>query len=228
MSEHANISGGDPPLVGRGGLKLAHALEEFRIDVHGLVAADFGCNIGGFTDCLLRRGAARVYAVDTGYGALAWKLRQDPRVVVMERTNALHAEPPANEDGSVGVDLVVIDLAWTPQEHAIPAAMRWLRRGGVRDRSVGIVTLIKPHYEERAGMLRAGVLSEEDAQRVLSQVVASIPAMGGGRTLELHGLTRSPILGRKGKARGPRRQRLRPEDDIGKGNAEWLAWVVPG
>jgi predicted rRNA methylase YqxC with S4 and FtsJ domains len=114
--------------VSRAGLKLAHALKEFNFDVNGLVCADFGCNVGGFTDCLLQRGAAKVYAIDTGYGTLAYKLRVDPRVVVMERTNALHAEPPSpgGSKGPGNVDLVVIDLAWTPQRHAIPAAVRWL------------------------------------------------------------------------------------------------------
>ena len=107
-----------PPamFVSRAGLKLAHALDELRLDVAGMVCADFGCNVGGFTDCLLQRGASRVVAIDTGYGTLAWKLRSDPRVETRERTNALHADPPAE-----GVDLVTIDLAWTPQRHAVPA-----------------------------------------------------------------------------------------------------------
>src|ERR1041384_1734333 len=105
--------------VSRGGLKLAGALDAFNVDVKGWICADLGCNVGGFTDCLLQRGAAKVYAVDTGYGAFAWKLRNDPRVVVMERTNTLYLQPPA-----VGIDLVVIDLGWTRQIHAIPAALR--------------------------------------------------------------------------------------------------------
>src|SRR5262245_635720 len=96
----------DCPYVSRGGLKLRHALDEFGVDVKGLACADLGCSTGGFTDCLLQAGAARVYAVDTAYGQLAWKLRQDSRVVVMERTNALYAEPPA--PGGL-VDLVVAD-----------------------------------------------------------------------------------------------------------------------
>lgn len=108
--------------VSRAGLKLEHALREFEFDVAGLVCADFGCNVGGFTDCLLQRGARKVYAIDTGYNVLAYKLRVDERVVVMERTNALHvAKPQAAE-----IDLVVIDMAWTPQRHALPAAVRWL------------------------------------------------------------------------------------------------------
>jgi len=81
------------PFVSRAGAKLAHALDEFGLDVTGLICADFGCNVGGFTDCLLQRGAELIYALDTGYGTLAWKLRNDPRVVVMERTNALNSQP---------------------------------------------------------------------------------------------------------------------------------------
>lgn len=121
--------------VSRAGLKLHAALEGFCLDVRGRICADFGCNVGGFTDCLLRRGAQRVYAVDTGYGELAWKLRNDPRVTVMERTNALYCDVPEP------VELVVIDVAWTPQRLSVPAAMRWLKPGGT------IVSLLKPHYE---------------------------------------------------------------------------------
>ena len=123
--------------VSRGGEKLDAAMAAFGLSLSGWVCADFGANVGGFTDCLLRRGAAKVFAVDTGYGALAWGLRTDGRVVVMERTNALHVEPP--EPG--GVDLVVIDVAFTPQRLIVPAAARWLRPAG------HIVSLLKPHYE---------------------------------------------------------------------------------
>ena len=126
--------------VTRAGEKLDAGLKAFGIDVAGAVCADFGANVGGFTDCLLRRGAAKVYAVDTGYGELAWRLRTDRRVVVMERTNALHCPVPAT------VDLVTVDVAWTPQELIVPAASRWLApaRAG---RRIGIVALLKPHYE---------------------------------------------------------------------------------
>ena len=117
--------------VSRAGEKLQAALNAFCLDVRGLDCADFGCNVGGFTDCLLRRGAARVVAVDTGYGELAWKLRTDARVEVMERTTALHCQPPAGH-----VDLVAIDVAWTPQELIVPAAMKMitsLRRAVLED-----------------------------------------------------------------------------------------------
>ena len=185
--------------VSRAGAKLEHALEAFRVDVTGLRCADFGCNVGGFTDCLLQRGAARVTAVDTGYGALAWKLRQDPRVEVRERTNALHADPPAG-----GVDLVAVDLAWTPQRLAVPAALRWLAPGG------RIVTLVKPHYElrdEEKAWLDRGFLPHERVPGVVARVESEMPALGA-RAL---GGTQSPLVGGKTsrKAGGP-------------GNLEWL------
>jgi 23S rRNA (cytidine1920-2'-O)/16S rRNA (cytidine1409-2'-O)-methyltransferase len=188
--------------VSRAGAKLEHALEEFKVDVTGLRCADFGCNVGGFTDCLLQRGAKHVIAIDTGYGALTWKLRQDPRVETRERTNALHAEPPAG-----GVDLVVLDLAWTPQRLAIPAALRWLATGG------RIITLIKPHYElrdEEKAWLDRGFLPHERVPGVVARVEAEMPALSA-RVL---GSTQSPLVGGKTsrKAGVP-------------GNIEWLTMV---
>ena len=185
--------------VSRAGAKLEHALEAFRVDATGLRCADFGCNVGGFTDCLLQRGAARVTAVDTGYGALAWKLRQDPRVEVRERTNALHADPPAG-----GVDLVVVDLAWTPQRLAVPAALRWLAPGG------RIATLVKPHYELRDDektWLDRGFLPHERVAGVVARVEAEMPALGA----RVAGSAQSPVVGGKTsrKAGVP-------------GNMEWL------
>lgn len=189
------------PFVSRGGLKLRHALDTFHIDPTGLTCADLGANVGGFTDCLLQAGAAKVYSVDTGYGTLAWKLRKDPRVVVMERTNALHATPPEP------VDLVAIDLAWTPQRHAIPAAIRWLEPGG------HIISLIKPHYElsrDESPLLKNGVLDDPDAQRIAQRTADSLPSLG----VEVLALTRSPITG--GATKGNKR-----------GNAEWLVHARP-
>lgn len=190
--------------VTRGGLKLAHALDEFRLDVRGMRCADFGCNIGGFTDCLLSRGAATVVAIDTGYGALAWKLRNDPRVNVMERTNALHAEPAP---GGAGLDLVVIDMGWTPQRLCIPAAVRWLGPTGQ------IVSLVKPHYEllpSEKGLLRGGVLAPAESDRIAARTIDSLPSLG----VEVVGRTRSPIAGGAGKKNA-------------SGNTEWLALLRP-
>jgi 23S rRNA (cytidine1920-2'-O)/16S rRNA (cytidine1409-2'-O)-methyltransferase len=168
------------PYVSRGGLKLGHALDEFKVDVKGLTCADLGASTGGFTDCLLQHGATRVYAIDTAYGQLAWKLRQDPRVVVIERTNALHAVPPEG-----GVDVVVADLGWTKQSLLIPAALKWLKASG------RIISLIKPHYEAGNASTREGILAEAEAQAVLDRVIGEMPRLG----VEVLAVTRSPILG---------------------------------
>ena len=180
-----------PSFVSRAGLKLDHALREFAMDVAGWRCADFGCNVGGFTDCLLKRGAAKVYAIDTGYGVLAYKLRTDPRVVVMERTNVLHAPPPP--PGQDIVDLVVIDLGWTPQRHAIPAALQWLSHSP----HARIVTLVKPHYEldeqEKKTLLHEGRLDPADAERITQRTLAHMPSWG----VQPLAHTRSPITGGK-------------------------------
>lgn len=192
----------DCPYVSRGGLKLRHALDALSIDVAGLVCADFGCSTGGFTDCLLQAGAAKVHAVDTAYGQLAWKLRQDPRVHVMERTNILHAEPPA--DGPV--DLVVADAGWTPQRLLVPAALRWLGPSG------RILSLVKPHYELKEfgeSLPHGGVLEEAAAERIAMRTVERMPEWG----VRAAGLTRSPILG--GATSGGAKKK-------GAGNPEWL------
>jgi len=233
----------DPPcpFVSRGGLKLAAALDAFGVDPAGLVCADLGCNVGGFTDCLLQRGAKYVYAVDTGYGTLAWKLRNDPRVMTLERSNALHFDPDQwGVTRSIGVfygcNLATIDLAWTRQAHALPAAVRWLGNYGYRERwepglpdsswseaewaldkmrwpaPVGkprIITLIKPHYEADRSLLKGGVLSREDAERVKTKVIESLPSLG----VRVLGCVKSPILGGAGKGKA--------------GNVEYLALLEP-
>lgn len=172
------------PFVSRAGAKLEHALNVFSIDVAGLVCADLGCNVGGFTDCLLQRGAAKVYAVDTGYGALDWKLRKDPRVVVRERTNAMHVELAER------VAFVCIDVAWTRQKRILPAARRIVADGGT------VVSLIKPHYEADKGWLVKGVLPPARVDEVVEAVKQDIADAG----FELVNLTRSPILGGEGNA----------------------------
>lgn len=179
--------------VSRGGEKLDAALSAFGLDVAGCVCADFGCNVGGFTDCLLQRGAARVYAVDTGYGELAWTLRKDPRVVVMERTNALHAERPE------AVDLVVIDTAWTCQEHIVSAAMNWL--GPSDDDAEAplpcVVSLLKPHYElahMEPRRRRDKSLADDRADEVSRTVQARLAAQGWA----VRDAMRSPLRGKGG------------------------------
>jgi len=165
--------------VTRSGLKLEHALGVFAIDPAGRACADLGSHQGGFVDCLLQHGAARVYSVDTSYGTLAWKLRKDPRVVVMERTNAMHVRLPEP------VDLVTIDVGWTCQRHVLPAALRLLREGG------RILSLVKPQYEAAEGEREAGVVPEANLEPVLARVRMDVRAAG----LQMLGETRSPLKG---------------------------------
>ena len=176
--------------VGRAGEKLSAALDAFGLDVSSRVCADFGCNVGGFTDCLLQRGAQRLYAVDTGYGALAWTLRNDPRVVVMERTNALHLDAPE------GVDLVVVDVAWTPQERIVPAAMRWLKAVRTPSCLPCVVSLLKPHYE--LAKMRRGrpgkSLTDAEAHEVCAKVCSRLAERG----FPVHAATRSCLRGKGG------------------------------
>ncbi len=192
------------PYASRGGLKLEAALRAFALDVAGLTCADLGCSTGGFTSCLLHHGAARVFAVDTAYGELAWPLRQDPRVLVMERRNALHTAPPA-EAGERGVDLVVIDLGWTRQAKALPAAICWLGAGpAVSTPPKRVITLVKPHYERpddtagrRRGQPKRSAMPEDEARAVVAQVldeIAADPALG----LRVSATVDSPVAGGKG------------------------------
>ena len=171
-----------PEFVSRAGQKLDHALAAFEVDVTGLTCADLGSNVGGFVDCLLHRGAAKVYAVEKGYGVLEWRLRKDPRVVVMERTNAMHVDLPEK------VALVTIDVAWTRQRNILPAARRILAAGG------RVVTLIKPHYEAPREMLKKGILPEAEVDAVVEAVQRDIHAAG----FTVAGITRSPIIGGEG------------------------------
>ena len=176
--------------VSRGGLKLHAAIDAFGVDCGGLVCADFGCNVGGFTDCLLAHRATKVYAVDTGYGTLAWKLRKDPRVIVMERTNALHAEAPE------AVDLVTIDAAWTPQKLIVPAAAKWLKPGG------RIISLLKPVFElaklkpQTGGKPKRGpkVLSVEQSEEIRDTVCSQLAELD----FAPDGVIASPIVGKGG------------------------------
>lgn len=176
------MTAGEPVYASRGGVKLAAALDAFGIDPTGMACVDLGCSVGGFSDCLLQRGAARVFAVDTQYGQLAWKLRQDERVVVMERTNAVHADPPSQ--AVAACDLAVVDLGWTKLDKAVPAALRWLSPTG------SIVALVKPHYESGEHRL------DDAAGHRISRAAAEAVAAEHG--LQLDGLIDSPIRGSKG------------------------------
>jgi 23S rRNA (cytidine1920-2'-O)/16S rRNA (cytidine1409-2'-O)-methyltransferase len=173
------------PYVSRGGIKLAHALDVFDIDVTGMVAADLGASTGGFTDCLLQRGAVRVYAIDVGYGQLDYRLRIDDRVIVMERVNARHLESLPEL-----VDFVCIDVSFIGLEHILPVAARLLKDSGQ------CVALIKPQFEAgRDAVGKGGVVRDEATRRETVRHAIDLARENG---LGLLGVTRSPITGPAG------------------------------
>ncbi len=181
------VRGEAPRYVSRGGLKLEAALDAFAYDPGGAVAADFGASTGGFTDCLLQRGAARVYAVDVGYGQLDAKLRGDPRVVVMERTNARHLK---EGDLPEPMDLVVVDASFIGLEKLLPAAGRVLREGGA------VIALVKPQFQVGKGRVGKGGVVRDPALRAeaVQTVVRAAAEMG----FEELGRCESPVPGPKG------------------------------
>lgn len=178
--------------VSRGGLKIEHALREFGLAVAGCTAVDLGASTGGFTDCLLQSGARRVYAVDVGQGQLVWKLRNDARVVVMERTNARHLTTASFPPPFAGADLVVIDCSFISLRRILPAAVAILRPCG------NIVALIKPQFEagKREADRRRGVITDPAVhERVLRELREFVSAQPH---LRWHGVVESPLLGPAG------------------------------
>jgi 23S rRNA (cytidine1920-2'-O)/16S rRNA (cytidine1409-2'-O)-methyltransferase len=175
------------PYVSRGGVKLAQALDHFNLTVEGKIALDVGASTGGFTHCLLLRGAARVHAVDVGYGQLAWTLRQDPRVRVLERCNARYLRL---EDIGETVDLVVIDTSFISLKIIIPPLLAIVKAGG------DILPLIKPQFEVGKGKVGKGgvVRNPEDREEVLRSLMDHFQKSG----LRVEGPMVSPILGAKG------------------------------
>ncbi|RPH59791.1 MAG: TlyA family RNA methyltransferase [Chloroflexi bacterium] len=197
-----------PRFVSRGGEKLAAALEAFPVNPAGLTCADVGASTGGFSDCLLQLGAAKIYAIDVGKGILHWKLRSDPRIVVMEETNARHVESLPEP-----VQLVVCDASFISLKILLPVMKKWItplllppfsaKMGG--ETEGGIITLIKPQFEAgRVEVARGrGVVRNPEIHR---KVLLDILAFAQGQDLGLRGLIRSPL-------KGP------------QGNTEFLAWL---
>ena len=181
------LKGDDLPFVSRGGVKLAHALDAFAIAVAGRIAIDVGASTGGFTDCLLQRGAARVYAVDVGYGQLAWKLRDDPRVVCLERTNIRLLTPAAL---GASPDLAVIDASFISLDKVLPPTLALLSL------PAEVVALIKPQFEVGKGQVgKGGVVRDPDQHAAVVERVSSEARALGCAVL---GVTASPLLGQKG------------------------------
>lgn len=169
--------------VSRAGEKLQFALDSFKISVKDLVCADFGASTGGFTDCMLQNGALKVYSVEVGYGTLDWNLRNNPKVTVLERTNAMHVKLPEK------VDFMSVDVGWTKQKLILPNVFANLKKDGK------VISLIKPHYEADKKYIIKGKLQEEEIENVLESVKKDIESVGG----EVLGMVESPILGEKGK-----------------------------
>ena len=173
--------------VSRSGDKLAAALDTFHIDPRGTIGLDVGCSTGGFTDCLLQRGARRIYAIDVGYGQFAWRLRQDSRVVLLERTNIRYVDRAAVPEP---IDLAVIDVSFISLTLVLPAVVHLLNSAAV------IVALVKPQFEVGKGQVGRGGIVRDDAQReaVTEKVIHCAAQLG----FQLTGVLDSPVIGRKG------------------------------
>lgn len=176
----------DKLFVSRGGIKLQAALEKFRIDVKNKVVLDVGSSTGGFVDCLLQNGAKKVYAIDTAYGELAWKLRNDPKVIPMERTNILYLDHLEGDMGKVSV--VTIDAGWTKLELILPVIRKFLEKDGV------IIALLKPQYEANKKELIKGVVSLERIEQVKEGVIKKIYDL----QFKIYDQIKSPTKGRGG------------------------------
>lgn len=180
--------------VSRAGEKLEFALKFFNLDPTGLVCADFGSSTGGFVDCLLQHGAKKVYAVETGYGLLDWKLREDTRVTLMERTNAMYVELPEK------VDLITIDTGWTKQAAILPSAYKNLKSGG------RVISLVKISFEIGFEIKKPKILSPQTKpaqqtstnEKILS-ALDKIKSQANKIGFKFIDQTPSPILGKKGK-----------------------------
>jgi 23S rRNA (cytidine1920-2'-O)/16S rRNA (cytidine1409-2'-O)-methyltransferase len=189
-----------PRFVSRGGEKLDAALEAFHIDVSGWVCADVGASTGGFTDCLLQRGAAKVYAIDVGKGILHWKLRNDPRVVIMEETNARYVESLPEQ-----VSLVTVDASFISLKILLPVIRKWLfplssfTNDERKDERNSIIALIKPQFEAgRKDVARGdGVIRDPGIHK---QVLSDILSFAQSKGFQIQGLIKSPLLGPKGNA----------------------------
>jgi 23S rRNA (cytidine1920-2'-O)/16S rRNA (cytidine1409-2'-O)-methyltransferase len=185
--DRVELKGTDIPYVSRGGLKLEAALDELSLDVAGSICIDVGASTGGFTDCLLQHGVERVYAVDVGYGQLAWKLRQDPRVTVIERTNVRYMTADAIP---APVDLVTIDVSFISLKIVVPAIIKFLKS------DASILALIKPQFEVGKKQVgKGGVVKQPELHQ---QVIKDLSEFFETIKLAPHSVYPSPLLGPKG------------------------------
>ncbi len=181
------IQGEDLPYVGRGGLKLEAALKAFKVDPEGKVVIDVGASTGGFTDCVLQKGAKKVYAIDVGYGQLAWKLQKDPRVINLERRNIRYLK---REEVSEEADLILVDTSFISIEKFLPYLVGFLKGGG------DLLCLIKPQFEVGKGEVGKGGVVKDS--KLHEKVVDRISQFSRGLGLNVRGVIESPLLGPKG------------------------------
>lgn len=187
LEAEVEVRGNVCPYVSRGGLKLEKALRDFGVDPTGYVCSDSGASTGGFTDCLLQQGASKVFAIDVGYGQLAWKIRSDPRVVVMERTNIRYVTP---EDLGEALDLSVVDVSFISLKIVLPAIQKLLKPTGQ------VLCLIKPQFE--AGKENVGKKGVVRDPAVHEQVLRDFVALAAELGFTLRNLTFSPVKGPEG------------------------------
>ncbi len=196
------VRGSTCPYVSRGGWKLEKALRDFHVDPNGFVCSDSGASTGGFTDCLLQQGASKVFAIDVGYGQLAWKIRSDPRVVVMERTNIRYVTP---EDLGEPLDLSVVDVSFISLRIVLPAIKRLLKPTGQ------VLCLIKPQFE--AGKENIGKKGVVRDPAVHAQVLQSFIALANELQLTIRDLTYSPVKGPEGNIEFLAHLSMQPGED---------------
>jgi 23S rRNA (cytidine1920-2'-O)/16S rRNA (cytidine1409-2'-O)-methyltransferase len=190
VDAEVTLAGPDHPYVGRGGLKLAHALEAFDIDATGRDGLDIGASTGGFTDVLLQRGARRVVALDVGHGQLDWRLRTDPRVLVLEKINARYLTPEALPADARRFTIVTIDVSFISLRYILPMVPPLVEPGG------DVIPLVKPQFEAGRGEVGPGGLVRDPA--VHARVLREIAAIAAGLGLQPIGETASPIEGMEG------------------------------
>lgn len=187
LDAHVQIQGEDLPYVSRGGLKLEAALKAFGVDPEGKVVIDVGASTGGFTDCVLQKGAKKVYAIDVGYGQLAWKLQKDPRVINLERRNIRYLK---REEVSEEADLILVDTSFISIEKFLPHLVGFLKEEG------DLLCLIKPQFEVGKGEVGKGGVVKDS--KLHQKVVDRISQFGRELGFTVRGITESPLLGPKG------------------------------
>jgi 23S rRNA (cytidine1920-2'-O)/16S rRNA (cytidine1409-2'-O)-methyltransferase len=187
VDAEVHLQAKDSPYVSRGGEKIEGALKAFAVDPRGMIVMDVGASTGGFTDCILQKGAKKVYAVDVGYGQLAWRLQKDPRVVNLERRNIRYLQ---KEEVQEEIDLILIDTSFISVEKFLPHLLGFLKKGGA------ILSLIKPQFEVGKGEVGKGGVVRDQALH--EKVIHRISNGSRGLGLRVLGVTESPLLGHKG------------------------------